>query len=83
MLRVKITAGYCFNTQPPEGGWSLAISFFITGRSFNTQPPEGGWKAVVVAIRIRGRFNTQPPEGGWVLHEDVVKYLTEFQHTAA
>ena len=34
----------CFNTQPPEGGWTLdqIETEFIS--SFNTQPPEGGWK---------------------------------------
>ena len=33
----------CFNTQPPEGGWTFpACSSEYVGR-FNTQPPEGGW----------------------------------------
>ena len=31
-----------FNTQPPEGGWSLLITFAPENFGFNTQPPEGG-----------------------------------------
>ena len=33
----------CFNTQPPEGGWSTQMDSKPTRASFNTQPPEGGW----------------------------------------
>ena len=33
----------CFNTQPPEGGWTRAIPAHPLFASFNTQPPEGGW----------------------------------------
>ena len=38
---------YCFNTQPPEGGWVFGCvqPFVMVG--FNTQPPEGGWFRVV------------------------------------
>ena len=32
-----------FNTQPPEGGWSIHCQFSAAEKSFNTQPPEGGW----------------------------------------
>ena len=32
-----------FNTQPPEGGWSLIFSVAGSCQRFNTQPPEGGW----------------------------------------
>ena len=38
---------FCFNTQPPEGGWGLQLSARRAKRSFNTQPPEGGWRRVV------------------------------------
>ena len=73
----------CFNTQPPEGGWLSQLSKGPTMMGFNTQPPEGGWRVNSAYNKKQSGFNTQPPEGGWVLHEDVVKYLTEFQHTAA
>ena len=33
----------CFNTQPPEGGWSAAGVGASIYQGFNTQPPEGGW----------------------------------------
>ena len=33
----------CFNTQPPEGGWSDFWGWLVFPKRFNTQPPEGGW----------------------------------------
>ena len=33
----------CFNTQPPEGGWTGGWYATQNNRRFNTQPPEGGW----------------------------------------
>ena len=57
----------CFNTQPPEGGWS-SFSLPARGRRrFNTQPPEGGWVSCNIVIVDWYCFNTQPPEGGWIL----------------
>ena len=35
--------GICFNTQPPEGGWSFVLAWTKNPCGFNTQPPEGGW----------------------------------------
>ena len=32
-----------FNTQPPEGGWFIAVHMQYFRTCFNTQPPEGGW----------------------------------------
>mgnify|MGYP000367160244 CR=1 FL=1 len=34
---------YCFNTQPPEGGWLIIAKNRDGEMGFNTQPPEGGW----------------------------------------
>ena len=34
---------FCFNTQPPEGGWPLRQKKTSAICGFNTQPPEGGW----------------------------------------
>ena len=51
--RLKAAGGYLFgafsfyigfNTQPPEGGWTLVIFGRTHFCSFNTQPPEGGWR---------------------------------------
>ena len=32
-----------FNTQPPEGGWTVPKKGGGLLQGFNTQPPEGGW----------------------------------------
>ena len=44
--RIRTPSPECrrFNTQPPEGGWSLSRKMPSQPASFNTQPPEGGWK---------------------------------------
>ena len=39
----KRALGYCFNTQPPEGGWLFTFLIHADITCFNTQPPEGGW----------------------------------------
>ena len=57
---------FCFNTQPPEGGWKILWPACCFRGCFNTQPPEGGWKILWPACCFRGCFNTQPPEGGWI-----------------
>ena len=36
----------CFNTQPPEGGWTINSVSSFPICCFNTQPPEGGWGAI-------------------------------------
>ena len=73
----------CFNTQPPEGGWSSVKCRLSRGFCFNTQPPEGGWRRPYICSHAGFRFNTQPPEGGWafVLAHYASREL--FQHTAA
>ena len=44
-LRVfpMLDASFCFNTQPPEGGWDEPNHTPVAVFCFNTQPPEGGW----------------------------------------
>ncbi len=32
-----------FNSQPPEGGWTLQVELLLFRQGFNSQPPEGGW----------------------------------------
>ena len=56
---------YCFNTQPPEGGWQPSSSVPRQINRFNTQPPEGGWPFRPDDRAGNRSFNTQPPEGGW------------------
>ena len=40
-IRIAVKV-YSFNTQPPEGGCTLARQCKMRIKSFNTQPPEGG-----------------------------------------
>ena len=46
---------FCFNTQPPEGGWRVFTLFGSFIGCFNTQPPEGGWMPWPVAC-IKAEF---------------------------
>ena len=48
-----------FNTQPPEGGWIIAIDLPIFLTCFNTQPPEGGWLIRRQFIRIKSKVSTR------------------------
>ena len=70
-----------FNTQPPEGGWTVGnhdhIALAVSTHSrriwqrragcFNTQPPEGGWGLSALFFDSFLCFNTQPPKGGWLI----------------
>ena len=38
-----IRHGFCFNSQPPEGGWARCMKSVTACACFNSQPPEGGW----------------------------------------
>ncbi len=58
---------FCFNTQPPEGGWYRLSAEHADSYCFNTQPPEGGWEGVQCWSYAGYGFNTQPPEGGWLV----------------
>ena len=55
-----------FNTQPPEGGWLIAILAGVHGQDVSTRsrPKAAGFAAGEEIFPARG-FNTQPPEGGW------------------
>ena len=74
---------FCFNTQPPEGGWLDSISAQFIHQCFNTQPPEGGWDLPMYSAIVSSSFNTQPPEGGWRYVKNCRKRVLLFQHTAA
>ena len=55
-----------FNSQPREGGWLAAMSFFsCPPPHFNSQPREGGWRGKNPAHQPAEYFNSQPREGGW------------------
>ena len=48
--------GLCFNTQPPEGGWTNQQASIKSLKSFNTQPPEGGWAFPDFIARLEAKF---------------------------
>ena len=56
----------CFNTQPPEGGWTIKINDdnTLTIVSTHSRLKAAGIGGVYCSDR-RVSFNTQPPEGGW------------------
>ena len=58
---------FCFNSQPPEGGWTRKPAQPQPKRRFNSQPPEGGWFQLHCKLFQPRGFNSQPPEGGWKL----------------
>ena len=43
MLTVWEHPHFCFNTQPPKGGWRIFSQHKHRSKCFNTQPPKGGW----------------------------------------
>ena len=66
-IPIQIRIQIRFNSQPPEGGWSLCQYAAPSQSGFNSQPPEGGWGAGAVLVCQKPCFNSQPPEGGWEL----------------
>ena len=74
---------HCFNTQPPEGGWGVALLIVgVITVSTHSRPKAAGSAWLINAATLI-RFNTQPPEGGWddfLIERNKVRV---FQHTAA
>ena len=57
---------YCFNTQPPEGGWVGMYRPMMAAMGVSTHSRlKAAGAAAGAADRETGSFNTQPPEGGW------------------
>ena len=56
----------CFNSQPPEGGWSVQSIQRAVKRCFNSQPPEGGWvaKAANTAATATVSTHSRPKAAG-------------------
>ena len=74
---------FCFNTQPPEGGWTRGVS--ISGRrcGFNTQPPEGGWRHIHIQLHlivVSTRSRPKAAGSGAGVHSEPT---LPFQHAAA
>ena len=75
---------WCFNTQPPEGGWLPIPLGQALRRSFNTQPPEGGWlwQNIDGCFRFGVSTHSRPKAAGMALATQH-HLLQVFQHTAA
>ena len=56
-MAVLLSVLFCFNTQPPEGGWQAYLSCAYLHTCFNTQPPEGGW-STIAASDVDGTVST-------------------------
>ena len=74
---------FCFNTQPPEGGWLLKRLSSDTTCSFNTQPPEGGWGSLSPFSRIRRGFQHTAARRRLANFFFDFWFHLSFQHTAA
>ena len=67
-----------FNTQPPEGGWSLDNPAGVTGVvSTHSRLKAAGHRFRYQPLQNK-RFNTQPPEGGWLIWLNTPKCLSSF-----
>ena len=73
-----------FNTQPPEGGWSVLVKKCTLMECFNTQPPEGGW-AFFDELASRGiQVSTHSRlKAAGIVATTLQGLVTRFQHTAA
>ena len=64
--RSQLSADKCFNTQPPEGGWTNPDNWvprYLV--STHSRPKAAGQSNALRSSDTRS-FNTQPPEGGWL-----------------
>ena len=74
----------CFNTQPPEGGWTYLESIIDGSLGFNTQPPEGGWSVLYDYYSSAKNVSTHSrPKAAGLCAEIRTATKWEFQHTAA
>ena len=55
-----------FNTQPPEGGWTVRASADGSQQWFQHTAARRRLVFPVTFFSGALRFNTQPPEGGWI-----------------
>ena len=75
---------HCFNTQPPEGGWTRPRAAGQNWRSFNTQPPEGGWLELESEPVVKLLVSTHSrPKAAGPQTAEMLSGQERFQHTAA
>ena len=65
-MHFTIIGFICFNSQPPEGGWSDCPipRNFVRCVSTHSRPKAAGKKRMP-GLCVFMSFNSQPPEGGW------------------
>ena len=73
----------CFNSQPPEGGWSRCAIGATPPRLFQLAAARRRLARSKKNEHDRCRFNSQPPEGGWFLPATTNLSFTAFQLAAA
>ena len=73
----------CFNTQPPEGGWTPTCSGCLFCFVSTHSRPKAAGSCKWILEKKSKSFNTQPPEGGWIVNKDNAYPNKKFQHTAA
>ena len=56
--RLSVLPTSCFNSQPPEGGWTLSVNKTACIACFNSQPPEGGWQRHFLRLLLQIRVST-------------------------
>ena len=68
-----------FNTQPPEGGWTLTCAVLQLSQCFNTQPPEGGWVRPSRSMSNRILVSTHSrPKAAGSLFQTAIQFKTCF-----
>ena len=75
--------GFCFNTQPPEGGCVATFSIVPKCFSFNTQPPEGGCYTRIPYRNKIAEFQHTAARRRLRPRVMVGRPQQKFQHTAA
>ena len=77
------TSASGFNTQPPEGGWTVTFDSFAQSDVSTRSRPKAAGCGQNKECSLYWRFNTQPPEGGWMRSKQRVQPILAFQHAAA
>ena len=86
MIKQAMKEYICFNTQPPEGGWSRPTATETIRSCFNTQPPEGGWISYNYRfISFSVSTHSRPKAAGdfWFRPTEVPKVSTHSRPKAA
>ena len=73
----------CFNTQPPEGGWRIALGIgYLIFVSTHSRPKAAGW-ATASRLRSSSMFQHTAARRRLALYCRAVAGINWFQHTAA